>query len=47
MLMVFADTEEKLNRYKERLREKGEAVTDDEEGDEDGEDDEEEDGDVD
>lgn len=47
MLMVFADTEEKLNRYKERLKERGETVTDDEEGDEDDEEEEAEDGGVD
>lgn len=39
MLMVYADTEEKLNKYKEKLRAKGEAITDDEdEGDDDDED---------
>lgn len=35
MLMVYADTEEKLNKYKERLKAKGESITDDEDGDED------------
>lgn len=35
MLMVYADTEEKLNKYKERLKAKGEPITDDEEGDDD------------
>lgn len=45
MLMVYADTEEKLNKYKERLKAKGESISDDEEeeGDEDDDDDEDED----
>lgn len=40
--MVYADAEEKLNKYKARLKEKGEAITDDEE-EEEGDDDEDED----
>lgn len=39
--MVYADAEEKLNKYKARLKEKGEAITDDEEEEEDGDDDDE------
>lgn len=43
--MVYADAEEKLNKYKARLKEKGEAITDDEEEGDDDEQDEDEDGD--
>lgn len=45
MLMVYADTEEKLNKYKQRLKAKGETISDDEEeeGDDDEEEEEEED----
>lgn len=42
LLMVFSDTEEKLNKYKEKLKTLGEAISDDEEGDDDDEDDDEE-----
>lgn len=38
MLMLFADAEEKVNKYKEKLKALGETISDDEE---DGEDDEE------
>lgn len=41
MLMVYADTEEKLNKYKERLKAKGESISDDEEEEGDDEDDDE------
>lgn len=33
--LVYADAEEKLNKYKERLKEKGEAITDDEDEEDD------------
>lgn len=44
MLMLFADAEEKVNKYKEKLQALGETISDDEDGDddEDDEDDEEE-----
>lgn len=42
MLMVYADTEEKLNKYKQRLKAKGETISDDEEEEGDDDDDEEE-----
>lgn len=38
MLMLFADAEEKVNKYKEKLKDLGETISDDED---DGEDDEE------
>lgn len=38
LLMVFSDTEEKLNKYKEKLKALGEAISDDEEGDDDDDD---------
>lgn len=41
MLMLFADAEEKVNKYKEKLKALGETISDDED---DGEDDEEGDG---
>lgn len=48
MLMLFADAEEKVNKYKEKLKALGETISDDEEDgedDEEGEADEDEDGD--
>lgn len=39
LLMVFSDTEERLNKYKEKLKALGEAISDDEEGDDDDDDD--------
>lgn len=39
--LLFADAEEKANKYKARLKDKGESITDDEDGDDDGEEDEE------
>lgn len=44
MLMLFADAEEKVNKYKEKLKALGETISDDED---DGEDDEEGDADED
>ena len=35
LLMVFGDLEEKSEKYKERLKELGESISDEEEGDED------------
>lgn len=49
MLMLFADAEEKVNKYKEKLKALGETISDDEdegEGDEEGETDEDEDEDI-
>lgn len=46
MLMLFADAEEKVNKYKEKLKALGETISDDEddgEDDEEGETDEDED----
>lgn len=46
MLMLFADAEEKVNKYKEKLKALGETISDDEddgEDDEDGDADEDED----
>lgn len=48
MLMLFADAEEKVNKYKEKLKALGETISDDEddgEDDEEGDADEDEDGD--
>lgn len=42
LLLVFADTEEKLERYRERLTALGEAISDDEGGDNDDDDDDDE-----
>jgi chromosome segregation ATPase len=36
LLMVFEDLEEKAEKYKRRLKELGESVSDEEDGDEDG-----------
>lgn len=41
LLMVFSDTEERLNKYKAKLKALGETISDDE-GDDDDDDDEEE-----
>ncbi|KUI67243.1 Intracellular protein transport protein USO1 [Cytospora mali] len=40
MLMLFADAEEKVNKYKEKLQALGETISDDEDGDEDDDDEE-------
>lgn len=42
LLMVFGDMEEKMTKYKERLKALGENVSDDEDGDDDDDDDEDE-----
>jgi peptidoglycan hydrolase CwlO-like protein len=44
LLMVFGDMEEKVSKYKNRLKELGENVSDDEDDDDDDDNDDEEDG---
>lgn len=46
MLMLFADAEEKVSKYKEKLKELGQTISDDEDEDAEGEDDEGEDNEV-